>query len=291
MAKKITAVLAVIAFYAAVAAVVFRGAAGSVSVMKSAELPDGSVRLPVIMYHSILKDRARSGKYVITPDTLDKDIKYLHEKGCTTVSAAQVIDFAENGTPLPDKPVMLTFDDGCTNNLFYAVPILKDNNARGIFAVVGAYTDEYTASGDTNPNYGYMRWEDVYELYVSENCEVANHSYDFHKSAGGRRGALRKPGESDAVYRKVFEEDTRRMQEACKRSCGFYPVVYAYPYGLYSEESVEILRELGFKMTFSCEEGINTVTRDRRCLELMKRYNRPAGPGAAEFFEDIISRY
>lgn len=284
MFKKAVSVIAVTILYGLITAMLFRGANDTAEVMSGA----AGTELPVIMYHSVLRDKSKSGKYVVTPETLDGDIKYLHSRGCTTVSAAQVIDCAENGVPLPENPVMLTFDDGCYNNVFYAVPILKDNNARGLFSVVGAYTDEYTASGDINPNYGYMSWEDVYELYVSANCEIANHSYDFHKSSGGRRGSLKKQGESAEEYRKAFEEDTRRMQEACRRNCGFYPQVYTYPYGMYSPESVEVLREMGFKMTLSCEEGINVITRGTECLELMKRYNRPSGVSAEAFFDKIL---
>lgn len=284
MYGKIASVLTVIGLYAVILTILFRGVNESITVMSDNE----GIDLPVIMYHSILRDESRSGKYVITPQTLDNDIKYLHSQGFTTVSAAQVIDCAENGEPLPEKPVMLTFDDGCYNNLFYAVPILKDNNARGIFSIVGAYTDEYTASGDVNPNYSYLRWEDVYEMYVSENCEIANHSYDFHSRSTERNGAKKRSGESAEEYKMIFEEDTRRMQEACFENCGFYPVVYAYPYGLYSEESLDVLKEMGFKMTLSCEEGINKITRGADCLSLLKRYNRPAGLSSEEFFKGII---
>ena len=284
MYGKIASVLTVTALYAVILAILFHGVNESVTVMSDNE----GIDLPVVMYHSILRDESRSGEYVITPQLLDSDIKYLHSNGFTTVSAAQVIDYAENGEPLPEKPVMLTFDDGCYNNLFYAVPILKDNNARGIFSIVGAYTDEYTASGDVNPNYSYLRWEDVYEMYVSENCEIANHSYDFHSRSAKRNGAKKKSGESAEEYKRIFEEDTRLMQEACFENCGFYPVVYAYPYGLYSEESLDVLKGMGFKMTFSCEEGVNKITRGTDCLSLLKRYNRPAGVSSEEFFKGIM---
>ena len=129
MYGKIASVLTVTALYAVILAILFHGVNESVTVMSDNE----GIDLPVVMYHSILRDESRSGEYVITPQLLDSDIKYLHSNGFTTVSAAQVIDYAENGGLLPEKPVMLTFDDGCYNNLFYAVPILKDNNARGIF--------------------------------------------------------------------------------------------------------------------------------------------------------------
>lgn len=252
----------------------------NITVMSEAD----SIRLPVVMYHGILRDTSKSGKYVITPELLDNDIKYLHSNGYTTISAAQLIDYVENNEPLPDKPVMLTFDDGFYNNLFYAVPILKDNNARGIFNIVGKYTDDYTASDEVNPNYSYLRWQDVYEMYTSENCEIGNHSYNFHSNNNGRNGSKKKNHEPPEEYKKTFKVDTARFQEECYRHCGFLPIIYTYPYGAYSEESTDALKELGIKVTFSCEEGINFINHNSDCIYLLKRYNRPSYISSADFF-------
>ncbi len=286
MFRKVISAMAVICLYAAVLNILLGGASGDVSVMSDS----AAVKLPVVMYHSILKDTEKSGKYVVTPDTLDSDIKYLHSMGYTTISAAQLIDYVENNEPLPEKPVMLTFDDGCYNNLFYAVPILKDNNARGIFSVVGKYTDDYTESDEVNPNYSYLRWQDVYEMYVSENCEIGNHSYNFHSNDGGRDGAKKRRGESPEEYKRIFAEDAEKFQEECYEHCGFRPVIYTYPYGSYSEESFEILKEMGIKVTLSCEEGINQITHDSECMYLLKRYNRPSFISSEDFFKEMLDR-
>lgn len=283
MFKKIILSFAVMYLYAAVFNILLADNKAE-SVMSE----NSGIKLPVIMYHSILNDTSRSGKYIITPKTLDDDIKYLHSKGYTTISAAQLIDYVENNEPLPDNPVMLTFDDGCYNNMFYALPILKDNNARGIFSIVGSYTDEYSESNEVNPNYSYLRWQDVYEMYVSENCEIGNHSYDFHKSTGDRKGTKKNNNEDSDSYRELFRSDTLKLQEACYKNCGFYPVIYTYPFGFYSEESFDVLKDMGFKVTFSCSEGVNYITKDSECLYLLKRYNRPSGKSSAEFFENII---
>lgn len=286
MFKKIIAAFCVMIVYTAVLSVLLGGFTPQMSVMSEEK---SGVSLPVIMYHSILKDTARSGKYVITPSTLDSDIKYLHSKGYTTVSAAQVIDYVENNSPLPQNPIMLTFDDGCYNNYFYAVPILKDNNARGIFSIVGAYTDEYTDSDISNPNYGYLKWSDVYEMYVSENCEIGNHSYDFHKSDAKRNGSKKRSNEDTEEYKQIFRQDTEILQNKCYENCGFYPIIYTYPYGLYSKESIDVLKDMGFKMSFSCEEGINKITHNPDDLYLLKRYNRPSGISSEVFLEKILN--
>ena len=155
-----------------------------------------NVELPIIMYHSVLKDSELSGKYIITPEILISDLEYLKENGYTSITAKQLIDYTDNGTPLPEKPILLTFDDGCYNNYEYVLPILKNYDAHGIFSIVGKYTDDYTSTNEVSTAYGYMRWIDVYNLSQSEHSEIANHSYDFHKYTNDRRASKKRTWES-----------------------------------------------------------------------------------------------
>lgn len=246
------------------------------------------VKLPVIMYHSVLKDTAMSGRYVITPDTLTNDIKYLKNKGYAFVSAQELIDYAESGTLLPEKPVLLTFDDGHYNFYGYVMPILEENGANAVVSVVGSYTDEFSESNIKNMSYGYVRWSEVYDMFLSSRVEVGNHSYDFHGKKNGREGSKRKRGESLDAYKQVFVNDTEKAQNRFMTKTGFAPVIYTYPLGAYSEETTEWLKEMGFKMSFSCMEGINTVTRDPNSLFLLKRFNRPSGMSSERFFSKIL---
>ncbi len=169
-----------------------------------------SVSLPIIMYHSVLKDTDLSGKYVITPDALENDILYLRENGYTFVSAEELIDFTDNNGELPDKPVMLTFDDGFYNNLGYVKPILEKRGAKAVISVVGSYTDEYSESNIANMTYGYLRWSDVYDMLLSSRIEIGNHSYDFHSNTNGRNGSKKNKSESLEEYKRIFYEDTKK---------------------------------------------------------------------------------
>lgn len=247
------------------------------------------VELPIIMYHSILKNTELSGKYIITPSQLTEDIEYLESKGYTTITAAQLIDYVDNGTPLPEKPVMLTFDDGCYNNYEYVLPILREHDAHAVFCIVGKYTDDYTGINEANAAYGYMRWIDVYNMTASGHGEIANHSYDFHKYSNGRKGSRKKSGESKSEYQRIFKEDTQKTQDECLANTGSAPLVYAYPFGEYSKESIDVLKELGIRASFTCNEGVNIITQNPECLFLLKRNNRPDNVGTAEFFSKLIN--
>ena len=249
---------------------------------------ENSVRLPILMYHSVLADPQKTGKYVITPKKLEEDILYLKNNGYETVSLKQVIKFVYNGEPLPEKTFMLSFDDGMYNNLEYVLPILEKHDVCAIFAVVGSYTDEYSASGVTNANYSYLRWCDITELMDSGRVEFASHSYDLHGLSAKRLGTEMLKTENSLDFISLFHQDTQKMQSAFKSNCIFAPYAYAYPLGNFSSESERVLKKTGFLASFSCIEGINVITRnDPDCLFLLKRYNRDGRLSTEEFFKKI----
>lgn len=95
------------------------------------------VTLPIIMYHSILKDGARQGKYVVSPEVLARDLDALRARGCETVTVRDLIAYTRDGAPLPAKPVMLTFDDGYYNNYVYAYPLLRQRGMRAVVSIIG----------------------------------------------------------------------------------------------------------------------------------------------------------
>ncbi len=246
-----------------------------------------AVEVPIIMYHSILKDTSRSGKYIVTPSTVTNDIKYLKANGYTFVSVEELINYTMSQGELPEKPVMLTFDDGCYNNYGYIKPILEKYDAKAVFSIVGSYTDEYSKSNIANMTYGYMRWTDIYDLFLSSRIEVGNHSYDFHSNDKGRNGAMKKSGEDSESYKNIFRADTEKMQNRCMEKTGFTPYIYTYPFGSACPESEEVLKEMGFKSSLSCNEGVNLITRDPECLFMLKRYNRPSDINTGDFFAKI----
>ena len=77
------------------------------------------------------------------------------------------------------------------------------------------------------------------------------------------------------------------MQTRCKNNADITPIIYTYPFGEYSKESLTVLKELGFRISMTCNEGVNIITRDSECLYFLKRNNRPSNVETAVFFESI----
>ena len=245
------------------------------------------IKLPVLMYHSINEKSSKVGKYVITPKRFEEDMIYLKKHGYNTVSAKQLIKYVYLGEDLPEKPIVLTFDDGMYNNMEYALPILEKYDFCAVFSIVGSYTDEYTENGIVNPDYSYLRWQDIAELSENPRIEFGNHSYGFHSISKNRYGTKKNKSESVEDYISAFFQDTEKLQSEFFSNCNFRPIIYTYPFGSYSKESLRVLKKMGFLVTFSCFEGVNTITNDADCLYMLKRYNRDGRISTTQFFAKL----
>lgn len=284
--RKRHAAVAIVCALALLAGVGLFAGQGGQSTAAEAE---ASVKVPIIMYHSMLRESARTGPYVVTPDSFESDLRYLNENGYTTIVMQDLIDYVYDNQPLPPKPVMLTFDDGFYNNYLYAFPLLKKYNCKMVLSPIGRYTDQYSEEKDDHANYSYVTWDQINEMRHSGLVEIQNHSYDMHASdKSHRKGALRAAGESVEQYRQALTDDVMKMQRRVEEMTGYTPTTFTYPFGAVSQEALPILRELGFKATLLCESRTNRITRDPECLFGLGRYLRPGGVDTVNFFTNTV---
>ena len=242
---------------------------------------DDGVAVPIIMYHSLLKDTSSSGKFVITPAEFEQDLMYLKEKGYTAIVMADLINYTNSDGNLPEKPIVLTFDDGCYNNYVYAYPLVKKYDMKMVVSVVGSYTEQYSVTKEENANYSYLTWDRIKELKNSGYAEIQNHSFDMHTIKEKRNGSKKNKGESTEHYKKAFTEDALKNQRLLKEKAGVNATTYTYPFGGISNDSVEFLKEMGFSASLSCGEGMNYIKKGDSLYSL-KRYIRRHGQGVSE---------
>ena len=231
----------------------------------SAVTSEEGVEIPIVMYHSLLKDEARHGKYVISPAEFENDLQYLKKHGYTTILMSDLIAYTQ-GKELPDKPVLLTFDDGSYNNYLYAFELAKQYQCKFVISPIGYYADQYTDTPDENAYYSHATWEELQEMAESGLVEVQNHSYNLHKSDGSRLGVKKVSGETETQYESMLSQDLLTAQEKIEQHVGMRPTTFVYPFGAVSKGTPEIVRKLGFSATLSCEEHISKITRDPESL-------------------------
>lgn len=247
---------------------------------------DGDTYLvPIVMYHEVKPFKA--GKDVILPWEFEADLRYLTENGYATVVMADLIAWVRDGVPLPEKPVVLSFDDGYLNNYVYVFPLLRQYGVRIVFSIIGKNTDDFTEIPDDNVDYSHVTWEQLREMLDSGLVEVQNHTYDLH-GCRSRLGCLPMPHESDAAYERILTEDVLKLQDEIRLMTGRTPTTFAYPYGKKGRATDDILKKLGFSATLSCDYGVNTVSRDPECLYGLRRICRSHGQDVGTMLDEAM---
>lgn len=245
-------------------------------------------KLPVVMYHQLTDNPSKSGKYVLTVESFEKDLQFLKSKGYQSVTVKQLIGFSQGNGDIPSKSILITFDDGQETLYEYAVPLLEKYGFTAVGFVVGSLADYYTEINDHNLNYSYLNWSQIREMSHGNIIEIESHSFDLHKNKNGRSGVKMKKGETFEAYREFLCSDVSKMKTAMINNTGKNPVAFAFPFGSFSPESTEILKECGFKMTLTCEERVNRIKKaEPESLFGLGRYNRPEGISSESFFEKM----
>lgn len=246
---------------------------------------DDEVFLPIIMYHSLLKDQKLQNDYTISPALFEKDLKCLTSSGYTTVTVEDLINYVYHGKNLPDKCIMLTFDDGCYNNYYYAFPLLKKYKCKAVISPIASMTEKFTQTQDISVSYGHISDSDIKEMVNSGYVEIQNHSYDMH-TLTPRKGVSKKRSESAEDYKNAITSDITKAQNYLENVTGKKPSCFVYPFGAKSNGTEEIVRGLGFVCTLTCTEEPNVITRDKESLFELGRYRRDG----KESMEKLLGR-
>jgi peptidoglycan/xylan/chitin deacetylase (PgdA/CDA1 family) len=265
-------------------------------VVAAAEINSGALlhhekeaRLPIVMYHLVTEKSKYIGKFGIPPSELRKDFEYLRENNYTTIVMQDLINFVDYKTDLPEKPIMLTFDDGNTSDFEHVLPLLEKYNMRAVIAVLGETADRFTAQAEkcaAGARFPHLTWQQIEALHASGRAEIQSHSYNLHTPP---IGSGKKSGESAENYHARLRKDLMQFQKACAaRLDDYVPTTFVYPLGVIGENSRAVLEEIGMVASISCQEGMNTIRQgDRDCLFRLKRTNRPHGRGIEEIIKTI----
>lgn len=235
-----------------------------------------SVSLPVLMYHHI--DQDVSSDMTVSPARFEEQIAALTQDGWHSITIAQLIDFVDHGTPLPPKPVLITFDDGYASNLELAAPILERYGQHGIIFVIGinAGQTHYPHTGQPLTPARFAL-EDAVPYLESGALELQSHTFDLHQRASygisGREGVLPLPLEDEDTYRQILSQDTEKQQALFHTHLGTAITALAYPFGFSCPQSEQIFSTLGIRATFTTTPGTNMVYKNKpETLHLMSRY-------------------
>ncbi|MGE5560786.1 MAG: polysaccharide deacetylase family protein [Chloroflexota bacterium] len=234
-----------------------------------------SRQVPVLMYHNVAANPAN--KYEVSTEAFEAQLKALKQAGYETVSFAQLTAFVERGAPLPEKPVVMTFDDGYAGVVTTAAPLLAKYGMRAAVSVIGVSVGADTYKDTGQPIAPHFALADAADWVRAGVLEVESHSFDMHNTpeldrGHYREGVLPRRGESEQEYIRAFREDLEASRSAIESALGTPVTVYAYPYGIHTDLTEVLLAEMGIKITLTVEEGTNTVVKGLpQTLRAMKR--------------------
>jgi peptidoglycan/xylan/chitin deacetylase (PgdA/CDA1 family) len=183
------------------------------------------IHVPILMYHYVSElpphaDDIRRG-LTVTPALFQAHMQYLHDQGYTTISLYDLNDALTNGTKLPSKPIVLTFDDGYLDAYTNVFPVLKQYSFVGTFFII-------TSRPDANDPV-YMSWLQITEM--------------------SRAGMSMEPHTKDHLDLRQRDHDFLIYQmkgsiESLAAYTGKTPHIFCYPVGHYDVETLRVAREL-----------------------------------------------
>ena len=244
-----------------------------------------SVSVPVVMYHQIT-EKNNCGDYVLSLTDLRRDFQYFADNEITPISFRQLQEFTTNGTPLPKKPIIITFDDGCRSFLTKVVPLLEEYGYPANINIIGSLTRLYTENGDTNDSYAYLNESDIRELSENPLVEIGCHTYNLH-NLSGRRGMSKLTTETEEEYVDFIKADIEAFDSLYYSITGSRLSIFAYPYGIKNSILPQILQEMGYKILLTSGERINKISVGGSLTEI-GRFNRPHGIDSEIFFTKLF---
>ena len=220
-----------------------------------------TAEVPILLYHDVTESGA--GDFSISADDFEAHMAALTAAGWTAVSFDDLYAYVHDGTALPDKALVITFDDGYAGVYDYAYPILEKYGLCATVFVIGVSSDRETYK-NTGQAISHLTAAQERLLTVSGRVAVENHSFDMHQVPGldaepVRPGATPLDGESEASFIAAFRADYALCQELIRAHTGRESRVYAYPHGRHSVLGEVLLRELGARATVTTEEKVNTL--------------------------------
>jgi len=180
-------------------------------------------------------------------DNFKEQMKYLHDNEYNILTLKDVIDFYYNGRELPPKSVLIAFDDLYKSVLLYAYPILREYGFPSVGFVVGNWMFD-KAQEDNKDKSVALSLEELDQM--RDVFEYANHTYSLHRRRDGQT-ALQYTGKEE------FLRDLEKCEELTT-----IKGVFAYPFGIFTEENISWIRDEGYLLGFTALGGINTRETD-----------------------------
>jgi poly-beta-1,6-N-acetyl-D-glucosamine N-deacetylase len=231
-----------------------------------------------LCYHGVEDEVADPDGMTLATDRFIAHLTWLRENGYRPVGVDDLLAARDSVRPLPDKAVLLTFDDGYASFYSRVFPLLKAFNYPAVLALVGQWMaadegERVRYSDREVLREAFVSWDQVREMAASGLVEIASHTFDMHHGIIANPQRNLQPAltsrrydpeadryESDDDYRQRIRQDMAAGADLLERETGHRPRVIVWPYGQYNRPAQDAAREAGMPVALTLQAGASRVS-------------------------------
>lgn len=211
--------------------------------------------IPILMYHKVpLENIKTKHRIFVTRDNLRKHLEFFKKKKRVTITFSELLEFwsgQKNYAAFPERPLLLTFDDGYVDNLENVVPLLKEFEMKATIYLLSDHkitentwdlneAEKHTSS-ESEKSHQIMTLEQKKQILASGVFEVGSHGIDH----------LRLPSADD---QEVFRQ-LRISKLELEKDLNMHVLSFAYPFGDIDPRLPDLARSAGYSFAVNTDRG------------------------------------
>lgn len=211
-----------------------------------------SGKVPILMYHKVgLPSPIATQRGLHTsPAALDRQLAFLTRSGFTFCDFQDLRAAARGERPLPEHPVLITFDDGHLDNYTAGLPVLRAHGAKAtvfvVVADVGRRGVVWPEAAEVEPM-SFFDWDQAAQLQAA-GVRIEVHGWNHRRM--------------DQLAPDTLAEELERCRDELRRHLGYSPIALAYPDGAWNPACREVVRGAGFEFACTTEDRAAQLEHD-----------------------------
>lgn len=209
--------------------------------------------IPVIMYHRVIRDKSEGGVHgiYVTESQFEKHLKYLKQKGFETITFKDLLNNKyKDRFNRGKKQIILTFDDGYTDNYNYAFPLLKKYGFKCVIYLLSHLNyNKWDVEVKENPEHKF----ELMDMSMIKEMEEYGIEFGGHTKTHPKLATL--PIE-------IAQEEILTSKKVLEEKLGHALISFAYPYGNLNEDVKKIVKNSGYNFAVATDSGDISFSED-----------------------------
>lgn len=231
----------------------------------------GADKFITLCYHDI--PEAAFSPYDVPRHIFIKQLEYLRQNGYEFINPEIIYQAKQGKASLPEKAVLLTFDDGYLSFYHFVFPLLKLYRIPAVISIATSWIEQ----PNKKISQQLMSWKQIKEVIDSGLVFISSHTHDLHKeivynSAGnvGPASSLfkydpeKKNYENEEIFGKRISADLAESLRIIQHKTGKKTYLLTWPYGEFNKLALQAAQKLGFEIIFTLENGFTNLKRLER---------------------------